>query len=216
MTSNFALKTPSRRRKTAGFNLTELAIVLAVMGIILSALWGLVAVVRENMKREETAEQHTVIVDNIRSFFLGRAVIATPAGLGGASDLTHYLLAQSVLLPEMIRDRAAAVLRADHLWGAAAADGSALASGGLAVDDNGNGAQQFRIEYRGLKRSSCIALASKLSGPASPTGLEGVFINGVAVNSPVSPEDAAVQCVDPAGISNRIDYVYRLRAPLTN
>ena len=65
MQSSLKITTQKRIRR-AGFSMTELAIVMAIMGIILGALWSLVAVVRENIKRDETLEQLTVIVDNIR------------------------------------------------------------------------------------------------------------------------------------------------------
>jgi prepilin-type N-terminal cleavage/methylation domain-containing protein len=203
--------------KRAGFSLIEFAIVLAIIGIVLAALWGVVSIVRENIKREETAEQMTAIVSKIRDYYMGRACVSTNFDCtGSGAVLTETLFRQNLLLPEQLRDRTAVVLVADHPWGASAADGSSLAGGSLIVravgdgrDPSGLGA--FQIELLGLKESSCVALASSLSGAGAPKGLVTMTINGTSVTLPATPEAAGGACTTPSGATNTIIMAYRLR-----
>lgn len=209
MISNLGTKA-SRR----GFSLVEMAIVLGVLGVILGSLWGVVGLVRKNMKRDQAFNQIFLVVQNVRDFYLGRAYVETPGHSGSFSDLTHYLLAQGVLPAEMIRDRSANPLRADLPWGAKGASGSALAEGGFAIDNGGGSSVsgQFRIQLRGLSFADCAALASRLSGPSGPASLLGVKINNSNKDAPVSVEDANDACEEePSGIRNQLDFTYRLR-----
>lgn len=207
MTSNFAAK--------RGFSLIEMAIVLGVLGIVLAGLWGLVSVAREHIKREDAFEQISIVVQNTRDFFKGRARVATPAGARTAAALTSYLIEQNVLLPEQIRDRSVGTgnFVADHPWGSAGASGAALPNGGLlissdAVDHSG----AYQVELRGLKLGSCVALVSRFSGASAPAGLLKIKINANAERDPpVTAEIAGTECVAPTGQGNTILLTYRLR-----
>ncbi len=196
-----------------GFSLVELAIVLGVMGIVLGTLWGIVSIVRENMKRDEAINQIALSVRHIRDYYLGHGFIATPGGNGSFTALTHFLLEQGILPPEMIRSRSAGTLRADHPWGGNG-PGGFLSEGGFAVDNTGvaASADKFRIQLRGLKFSSCVALAARVSGDG-PSGLRAVRINGTLDEDlPVTAEEASDRCEkNPSGENNKIDFIYRLR-----
>ncbi len=198
--------------KRAGFSLLEFAIVLAIIGIVLSALWGVVSMVRENIKREETSEQMTAIVGKIRDYYMGRPCISLSFTCGSSGDvLTDALFKSGLLLPEQLRDRSASPLVADTPWGASAADGSSLANGSLIVRSVGDGRNSFQVELLGLKESSCVALASSLSGAGAPKGLTAMTINGAAQGLPTTPEAAAGVCTTPSGATNTIIITYSLR-----
>lgn len=201
--------------KRAGFSLLEFAIVLAVIGIVLGALWGVVGMVRENIKREELTGQMTVIVSKIRDHYAGRACASLNFGCPlGSTPLTDYLFRQNVLLPEQLRDRLAGVLVADHPWGATADDDSLLANGGIIVSSVGDGRNAFQIQLLGLQESSCIAVAGSLSGASAPAGLISMTINGTGMALPVTPDAAAGVggCVTaPVSPQNAIVLTYSLR-----
>jgi len=196
-----------------GFSLIEFAIVLGIMGSVLGAMWGVVSIVNENVKRGEMSEQMIAMVSNVRSFYMGRARVADGAALSDADSVTDYLLRQGILLPEQIRSRTAATWVADHPWGATGASGAVLAHGGIGVSGfsvagTDVSTNAFLIELRGLKYASCVALATKLSGP-NPMGLIEVHINNT-LTSPVTPDSAAVSCEDlPA--ENTLSFLYTLR-----
>lgn len=203
------------KKRRAGFSLMELAVVLAVVGVILGALWGIVSIVRENIRRETALSQVSVIVASVRDFYLGRGFVQTPSGQGDFDKLTDYLIRQGVIPPEAIRDRSATTLRADLPWGPTGAGGSTLADGGLAIDntDVGVSADRFRVQLRGLSYANCIALSSRLSGPEGPKGLMRVKINSNADEElPVTVEEASDSCQKkPGGDENKVDFVFRLR-----
>lgn len=197
----------------------EFAIVLAIMGTVLASLWGIVSIVRENIKRQDMAEQMVVMVQNIRDLYANRVRLVTPTNATDAASITHYLISQNALLPEQIRNRSAAVLVADHPWGATGASGATIAGGGILIDGSTNNARFFRIRLRGLKYSSCVALADKLTGAGMPAGLTSVVINGGTAQTtfPMSPDVASSQCDNaPVGNQNTMDFVYTLRHQTTN
>ena len=84
------LREPSR-----GFTLTEVAIVLGIVGIILGGIWAAAAQVYENHKVEAAENQILTIVHNVRSLYAGRSSIE-----GG--DLTAALVNAGVFPPDMI------------------------------------------------------------------------------------------------------------------
>lgn len=203
-------------RKQRGFSMIEFAVVLGIMGIVLAALWGTVSVVRENTKRDELASQIMLVVNKVRDFYMAKIQISDDAGLSSLVEVTDYALRNNILLPEMIRDRTSAGLWvADTPWGPLAANGALLPNGGFLIGiPAGSGldpTQAFAVEIRGLTRSSCIALAPKLTG-GGPDGLLSASINGTNYTIPISPDVSSTACINPA-VPNRnmIDLVYRLR-----
>lgn len=207
---------PARCKTTRGFSLTELAIVLGVMGIVIGALWGVVGIVRENMKRQEISSQVSVVVNKVRDFYISRTRVVNLANLPTYDAVTDYLIRENIIPSEMVRDRTAAgLLRADHPWGAVGADGVLIANGGFAIAGGGDPTDSFVIQLRGLGQASCIALSDKLTGANMPLGLERFTINAVApfLAFPVSPDAAAVPCNN---VVNTLTLQFRLRHQVTH
>ncbi len=59
----------SRARKTRGFTLTEAAIVLGIVGLILGAIWVAAAAVYENMRTNRANEQILKVAQAVRSLY---------------------------------------------------------------------------------------------------------------------------------------------------
>jgi len=188
-----------------GYSLTELAIVLGVMAIVLAGIWGVVGYAQEMVKRDLMMEQLTLAVQNTRQYFGGQVRVQA-----GASTITDRLLRAAAIPPEMIRDRAAGALVADHPWGAAAPNGALIAGGGFAIDDNGNGTQELGITIQGLNQNACAWIAKHLVDGAGPPGLRSVQVNGVAQAPPLGVPAALAAC-GAAGAGATIRLVYRLR-----
>ncbi|MGE4350882.1 MAG: type II secretion system protein [Bdellovibrionales bacterium] len=215
MTSKLKIKRTFKTRR--GFSLSEFAIVLAIMGLVLGALWGVVAIVRENGKRQEMTQIMVVLVQNIRDFYSSRIRVADKDNATDMASVTSYLLQQNVIPSDLIRTRSASTLVADHPWGATSASGATLSEGGILVDGWSNGARFFRIQLRGLEYSSCVALTDRLSGP-DMVGLYLLSINGSASHTtlPVSPDVAMTECVkSPSGSQNYMDFVFYLRSQVS-
>jgi prepilin-type N-terminal cleavage/methylation domain-containing protein len=62
-----------------GFTLTELAIVLGIMGTILGAIWGASARVSANNKVQKANEQVQMILSGYRNLFANRRVDTAPS-----------------------------------------------------------------------------------------------------------------------------------------
>lgn len=200
-------KRPHRPTTRQGYSLTELVIVLGVMAIVLAGIWGVVGYAQEMIKRDLMMEQLTLAVQNTRQYFSGQARVQA-----GASTITDRLLRAAAIPPEMIRDRAADPLVADHPWGSAQPNGALIVGGGFAIDDNGigNGALEFGVTIQGLNQNACAWIAKQLVEGSGPSGLQSVQVNG-ALQAPPLDVPAALAACGAAGAGATIRLVYRLR-----
>ena len=62
-----------------GFTLTEIAIVLGIMGIVLAGLWMAAASVSEKRKTQDAAEMVLQIADNVKNLYEGHASAGAPS-----------------------------------------------------------------------------------------------------------------------------------------
>src|SRR3984957_20224891 len=184
-----------------GFTLTELTIVLGVVGLILASVWGSVSRGWDKAKQDQTSQQVKIVVDGVRAYYSGQ--LALPATYD--YTITAALLATGTIPVEMQRGSSTV---ADTVWGPQ--DGSPLS-----VDANGTFrvcnwtgsvcgspaalvSQFFGIELLGLNQVDCMALATHIGSPLGPTGLADVIISNSTTNdlkalskpiNPVSPND---------------------------
>lgn len=205
---------------------------LGIFGLMLAGLWVVVGIVRENVKREQAAEEIMIAVKNIRSFYEGQALVQVPGTAGtqaNFANLTDYLVRQNVLPNDAIRlpvpVTPTPLALADNPWGPVVGGG-----GSFAVDDNNSNdgdlnvtapllattdGQSFRIRLSGLNQGACMAVAPRIASASGPPGLMGVVINGtlmtVANNGlPLTVAVAHTNCsAYPA--TSTVDFVYRLR-----
>jgi len=213
-----------QNQKRHGFSLTELAIVLGVMGILGGAIWGYAATARQSARLEQAREMVSLTVDAIRSAHSGQ-----PTVNGGVSILVPKLIAMNAMPNWMLRGSTSTcggVLGnyADTPWAAPAGDpcgtlhlcqwilGTNTACG---VPLTPIPSQFFAIEFTQLSFANCETLVETMS-PTSPAGMADVVINGTSAigagkTLPISPATAASYCtlVVPA----TVDFIYKLRTP---
>ena len=157
------------------------------------------------------------MVNNIRNYYAGKDRIEDEVGNITFPEVTDYLLRRNVLLPEQIRNRTAPPpWLADTPWGPSAADGSLLVGGGVQVggyDRNGNPDPEnfFTIRLSGLSYPNCLELLAALSANSIRDRLDAVIANGALLIPPVPVNFAAGNCGPPAGVTNRLAFVYFLR-----
>ena len=70
-------------RRFAGFSLTELAIVIGVLGILTGGIWFIVGSINESQHQAQALEAIDTTVKNIRALYTGRFNIS-----GAATTLT--------------------------------------------------------------------------------------------------------------------------------
>lgn len=171
---------------------------LGVFSIILASLWGVASSVRENVKREQMAEQVMLTVKNVRSLYQGQANIS-----GG--DITAKLINHNAIPNDMLRS----TTKAHNPW--EQTGGSfvvASSSAGNACDD-GTG-QFFCLRLTGLRRDSCMSIATSISGASGPPGLAGISMgaNAFRTSFPITVSQALSECVATNGT---LRLIYRLR-----
>src|SRR5580700_11353983 len=71
-----------RKKEERGFTLTEIAIVLGIIGLILGALWVAAAAVYTNLRTSKTTTQLLTITQNLRALY------ATSASVDATADMT--------------------------------------------------------------------------------------------------------------------------------
>jgi len=59
------------RHDCDGFTLTEMAIVLAIISVILAGIWSLVQAGWETQRRQQASDEITTIVSNVRGYYSG-------------------------------------------------------------------------------------------------------------------------------------------------
>ena len=144
-----------------GFTLTELAIVLGVIGIILGAIWSAAAMIHQKQTSITTIKQIQTIASNIRALYAGRKVFASSA----TSNATWSFVNSGAIPGEMVVNG-----NVVSVWG-----------GAFAVWTNTLSNSVFRLSYYGIKSSTCTEVATAIIGDAQTSGpINLVTVSGTA------------------------------------
>lgn len=180
--SKKAIKTRQR-----GFNLAELAIVLGVVGIILSGVWAISGSVSESARRETMFQEVVQTVKGVRTYYEGQYNVNISMS---SSALTDLLIRHGAIPSEMVPDRTVAVVQANTPW-----TKTVTAEGSFLVRPDTGNAFHFQIEMRNIPYGACITLATRLSGDGAPKGLTGLSIDGTTMSTiPVTVGSAQASC----------------------
>ncbi len=88
---------PTRLRQRAGYTLTEVAIVLAVIGVILAGVWTAAGVVNEKTRLSQAVDQANIIAQNMTAFLQsGYGVTNAPVN---KTDITGIMITSGVIPP---------------------------------------------------------------------------------------------------------------------
>lgn len=184
------------RRKTAGFSLTELAIVLAVVGVILAALWGAAGAIRQSQRVSQTIQQIIQICEGIRATYRLSAIIKET----DSDSFTKSLIGLRIVPKEMIVD--ASVPSLVSLWGGSFTIGL----------DTGTGLV-FALVFQDVPKESCVELLTRVAGDVRDPGLQHFVVGpggGTATAPPVGGLAAASDFCK--GDVNYMQFAYRLRS----
>ena len=134
-----------KSRRCAGFTLTELAIVLAVISIILGALWVAAATVFTSSKADQAAQDMTQIAANIRMTYLSANSFTT------SGDQTAAMINAGVIPGNLL---------------AGSPPNAAIDSWGGPIKitfSQGGNARLFRITFDKVPNDACFRIASQLA-----------------------------------------------------
>ena len=186
------LPTPSFLRQR-GFTLTEAAIVLGIVGALLSAVWLAATSVYVSGRVAHSSEQLTTIIGRMRSLYGMRPTIDVAA--------TSAELAASGVFPfDMPLDVATG--NVGNLWGGNAIIAAANVSGIM-----GDG---FSVTFTQVPRDACVQLLMRWAGnslrDAGLVGADSAVTTATAF--PVALTDATTSC---AAATNDVVLTLRLR-----
>ena len=188
-------------RKLRGFTLTEAAIVLGIVGLILGAIWVAAASVYCNLHVSRANEQVLTIVQSVRSMH------ATQQSIGGADgdDLTLNMIKGGAFPKDMIVGTGAG-RTASNPW-------NGLVTMTQDTSLNGTLGDAFALTYAGLPEAACIDLAVRLTGPARDGGLIGAAVAADnSLSQPLTVSTAATNICTATGSTNVLTLTFKIKS----
>jgi len=162
---------PNRCR---GFTLTEIAVVLGIVGIILGAIWAATAMVYENDRTRLATSEILTIVNNWKSIYGNKRI-----DVADSNDMTQMTVNNSFASQEMIPPpgapngpcivgQNAGTCYINGPWG-----------GNTVEVKSGANTNSIQVQFLGLTQTECNNLGNAV---ANATGLVGANINGTTQN----------------------------------
>lgn len=179
-----------------GLNLIELAIVMAVVGLIIGGIYIAASSVYRNVRESTTSEDLLQVVQNVKSTYGAQGQI-----IAGAITATQAQAA-GLVPADMIQIVAGAPTFVNAFGGTVTLNGVAGPPG------------QVQITFNGIPQSVCSDLAVKTTSVgvtgAANSGLESVTVGATLepqANFPITPVTASGACTSPTG---PIEFVYNI------
>lgn len=151
----------SRQHAKRGFTLTEIAIVLGIVGLILGAIWVAASAVYNNLRVSRATTELLDIAQNVRAMYATSSTVdsgsnMTVSGAQSAGGLTYV---QAGTFPS---DMISSGTTIQNPWG-----------GGVAIEaETANVANDaFAVEFDKVPQNACIALVTSNTGGGRDTGL---------------------------------------------
>lgn len=163
MTAPRAHENGSRRPRQRGFTLTEIAIVLGIMGLILGAIWVAASSVYTNMRVSTTTRNVISLSQGIRNLYANQGSITD-------NPTTATLVSTGVIPNDMVVP-------------AAGANGPSLIDnwGGtvtFSVTAISNPGDSFVIDLAGIPQAGCVGLLTDSSTKSTGSGIYGLNAQG--------------------------------------
>lgn len=153
-------------RSRAAFTLTEIAIVLALIGIIIGAIWVAAGSVFTANKANQAVQDITTIATNIRQTYLAANSFSV------AGDQTANLLAAGGIFP------------ADLLVGNPATSVQDQWNGAVKVTFNPSGNNRvFRVSFLATPADACVRIASQLARMGTSDAPINLITNSATVTA---------------------------------
>ncbi len=188
------------RGKRRGFTLTEVAIVLGIIGLILGAIWAAASAVYNNLRVSKAQQELIQISQAVRAMYASQPILDT--SITSAND--GPLVTAGIFPADMISGG----VPYDPWGGVATVDFSQIV---LATKGDG-----FVITFPSIPQQPCVDMLTAISNNAdnTMTGVSStankVNIAGVLVDLPSAATiDGFCPTTTPAG--NSIAFTYRLR-----
>jgi prepilin-type N-terminal cleavage/methylation domain-containing protein len=194
MKNNFAHPITVRQQRRRGFTLTEIAIVLGIVGLILGAIWVAAAAVYNNLRTSHANTEVLQIAQAVRSLY---ATTGTISGAPTAAEFTDSLVCAKAVPADMIATACGAGTLVDP-W----------ANGATTVTPDTDGAG-FVISMTNVPEANCVGLIMAVAGSGRDPGLfyaEGTAAapGAMATLTPFTPDEIATPAAAIAGAGGTI------------
>ncbi len=212
----------SKRRKQAAFTLTEIVIVLGVVGIVLGAIFVAASSARKHVYTNQATDELNMIANNLRNFYSSQAAgnVATSAWAAATPNMIQSGIFPAEMLSPQPDPGVApcAGTVANNPWSlvGGTCGGAALGSAQIQILAAGGATRaQFVIRYTNVPEDQCVGLIMTNSDTSAQFGLTSITITGgggpiiysVAGGTlPVSAANANAACTTAAAVT--IDWSY--------
>lgn len=201
------------RSTRRGFTLTEIAIVLGIIGMILGAIWVAASSVYNNQRVARATNELLTIAQSVRSLYATSQTVDTTGNADmdvSATNATHYTYLQANVFPSDMM-----VMSGSPPTPIAAVDPW---NGGVAITQATvtNAGDAFNIFFDQVSQGGCIALLTANTGTGRDGSLQAVGA-GIAGTTPTIatttfPVAASVAQGLCTGTKNVVGFEFRLKA----
>lgn len=199
----------------------EIAIVLAIVGVVLASIFALVGPVRARARVDRASNELYEIISNVRSYYLGKTF---PSGLGACPTTfasANRMPAAAGWTEDQYRNLGIFPRGMVRTVGTNAHVGNALATSGstttAAIDLCGANPVIFAVRYSNVEMTDCINIILKTSSNLLEMGLQYIKVNngpplsmGVDGSVSISNASAAGACGASSATGVPIDWYFRL------
>ncbi|MGE4352086.1 MAG: type 4 pilus major pilin [Bdellovibrionales bacterium] len=181
-------------RKQRGFTLTEAAIVLGIMGLILGAIWVAAAAVYNNLRVTTTSNQLLQVVQSIRSMHATQQTVDSGINsllVAKAGGIPKDMITYTNEIPSAVRD----------VWGG---DVTIAATTYSVTND------AFYVQFDDVPQGPCSDLLVRNTGSGRDSGLVGAGnAASTSTNFPVGLSTAVAACSNAT--KNSVVFTFRLK-----
>jgi len=192
-------------RSMRGFTLTEAAIVLGIVGLILGAIWVAAAAVYNNLRVSTASNQLLQIVQSVRSIHATQNTVDT--GLAGTAGAV--LIARAGGIPKDMLNDPTNPTEVRNGWNGQVQLASAT-SAGVAGDS-------FTITFPSVPQGACSDLLTRNTGAGRDTGIVSAGANGTTYTQaggdfPVTVTNAVAACSVTGAAGNSMTFTFMLKS----
>jgi prepilin-type N-terminal cleavage/methylation domain-containing protein len=151
-----------------GFTLTEIAIVLGIIGLILGAIWVAAAAVYTNMRTSKTTTEMLSIVQNVRAMYATSGVVDPTADMSGfqIQSGTALTYIQAGIFPtDTLNGVGTNATSAQDPWGGYI---------NIEAAQNQIPNDSFQVSFDQVPQQACISIITGSTGTGKDPGLIGV------------------------------------------
>lgn len=181
-----------------GFTLTEIAIVLGIIGLILGAIWAAASAVYNNLRTSRAQQEILTVAQNIRAMY------ATQSTVDSAATTDTYISAG--VFPSDATVETSSGKSVKNPWG-----------GNFDVTTSGD-YTTFTVVMEAVPVNACITLATSTTGTGRDSGLVDLSVDDSSIGSlaggtfPVGAKAAADSCTTQGSSGRKLAWEFRLRS----